>query len=99
MKKIINGKTYDTETAEELAARCENCRSFEYVNETLYKTKKGAYFLAGEGGPMSRYSVPDGNGSSSGSDIIPLSEEQAKAWTEEYANSKYCEIFGEPEEA
>lgn len=102
MKKIINGKMYDTKIAEELASRCENCRSFSYVSEGLYRTKKGAYFLAGEGGPCSRYGVPDedGTGADGGQDIIPISEEAARQWMETHADvDAYVAAFGEPEEA
>ena len=40
--------------------------------ETLYKTKGGLYFLWGLGGADSPYS--------SGEDIHPVTEKQAKAW-------------------
>lgn len=102
MKKIIDGKMYNTETAEELASRCENCRSFSYVSERLYRTKKGAYFLAGEGGPCSRYGVSDedGTGADGGHDIIPISEEVARQWMERHGDADdYVTAFGEPEEA
>jgi hypothetical protein len=47
----------------------------------LYKTKKGKYFIAGSGGPMSKYAVPSGNGSvGGGSDIKEVDEYEAFQW-------------------
>lgn len=86
MKQIINGKTYNTETAEEIAD-WDNLRypgDFRYVNETLYLTKKGAWFLFGEGGPLSSYAKSCGNGWTGSSKIRPLSRREAYAWLEEH---------------
>ena len=42
MKKIINGKKYDTETAEELAywENMPNALDFNQYSETLYRKKR-----------------------------------------------------------
>ena len=52
MKKIIEGKVYDTETADCAAEwSSPHTRSdFHYCEEGLYRTKKGTWFLAGEAG-------------------------------------------------
>ena len=51
MKKIINGKTYNTETAKKLANwDNEIYGSFDSIEETLYQKRTGEFFLAGEGG-------------------------------------------------
>ena len=61
MKKIINGKVYDTETAQVLGSWSNmSDRSFERIDETLYRKRTGEFFLHGEGGPMSRYAVQIG---------------------------------------
>ena len=62
MKQIINGKTYNTETATELGHYWNGLSDsdFRHISESLYRTKNGRYFLAGEGGPMTRYSHPVG---------------------------------------
>ena len=102
MKKIINGKLYNTETAEYLGNHSYGFRGdFRRIDEDLYRTKNGAFFLAGEGGGLTKYRVDcDGNGWRGGSDIIALSEEEARAWVEAYLDAKdYIEIFGAPEEA
>jgi hypothetical protein len=51
MKQIIDGLTYNTDTAREL---CElPCSAyngdFAHHNTSLYMTKKGAFFLSGHG--------------------------------------------------
>jgi hypothetical protein len=83
MKKIIEGKRYNTETAEKIHA-WDNGHyggDFKACEETLYKTKNGSYFIHGSGGPMSPYAKPVGNNAVGyGSDIIPMSKEEAFEW-------------------
>ncbi len=73
---------YNTETATALAKYTApyNCGDFNRYVEVLYKTKKGAYFLEGEGGPMSKYAQSYGNGWSGGSGIIAISADEAFEW-------------------
>lgn len=85
MRAIIEGKRYDTQTAEEVAHYWNGLgpSDFKNVSETLYRTKRGNWFLSGEGGPMTRYAQPVGNnGRSGGSAIIPLEPSEALAWLE-----------------
>lgn len=101
MKKIINKKLYDTETAELLASDSfSGPRDFHYWIEDLYRKKNGEYFLYGEGGPLSKYAEPaDPSGWTNGCDIIPLTDERAREWAEHHASiDEYVTIFGEPEE-
>lgn len=102
MKKIINGKMYNTETAKEVAtwSNSYNFGDFNYCEETLYKKKTGEYFLYGMGGALSKYARSCGsNGSSGGSEFVPLSENEAKEWMERYADAEdYIAEFGEVEE-
>lgn len=98
MKKIINGKKYDTDTAQAMGSYDINATtSFEYVEETLYRKRTGEFFLLGEGGPMSKYAVNTGGGNwAGGAAIIPLSWEAARAWAEERLDAAaYEAIFGE----
>lgn len=84
MRQVINGKVYDTETAE-LVHEWSNghyAGDFHRTEETLYRTPRGAYFLHGEGGALSPYSVPVGNWRGGGSEIRPLTEPEALAWLE-----------------
>lgn len=86
MKKIINSKLYDTETAECLHTDSYGYASdFEHWSESLYVTKKGAFFIAGEGGPLSKYAVQSSsNNYSGGSSIRPISRQEAIAWLESH---------------
>lgn len=86
MKQVIDGKVYNTDTATEIADYYNGLSHSDFgrVQESLYKTKKGAFFLAGEGGPMSKYSRPCGNMTSGGSGVFPLTENEARTWAEEH---------------
>lgn len=98
MKKIINGKKYDTATAEKLGFFDNNAdQRLASVVETLYRKRTGEFFLLGEGGPMSKYAVSTGGGNwAGGTSIIPLSWESARAWAEEHLDAAaYEAIFGE----
>lgn len=101
MKKVINGKMYNTETAERLA-EWDNGRwgSFDACSETLYRKRNGELFLHGDGGCRSPYSKFSGDGLEVGSQaIILLSEKEAREWAEEHLNGdEYEEIFGVVEE-
>lgn len=102
MKKIINGKKYDTETAKKVGFTCSSLsrKDFSFWEEELYKKKSGEFFLHGSGGPASQYSKRVDMTRWSGDErIIPLTEEKAKKWAEENLNAdEYEEIFGEVEE-
>lgn len=103
LKSIINGKTYNTQTAT-LLAEYDNgggFGDFHALDEGLYLTKNGTYFLAGSGGAMTKYCRSCGHNSTcGGSGITPISIEEAKAWMESYGSpEEYIAAFGEPEEA
>lgn len=99
MKKIINGKLYDTSTAKVIVTDCGyNVRSFDYYEEELYRKRTGEFFLHGVGGPLTRYAEPVGNfGSRSGERIIPLTDDEAREYLERFTDV-YIATFGEPEE-
>ena len=104
MRKVIGGKVYDSETAEEVGSYDNGMgtRDFNHYNETLYKTKNGRYFLCGSGGAASHYAKQCGsNTTCGGSRLIPHSEEDALRWCENN-NVAVEEIethFGKQEEA
>lgn len=96
MKQIINGKRYDTEKADEIGNYYNGLgnRDFRNINESLYLTLRSKrFFLAGEGGAMTKYSESYGNMSGAGSGIIPLSNEEALSWAEEHLDSEEYEEF------
>lgn len=85
MKQIINGKTYNTETATRLCDVSASGYSsdFEWWSETLYQTAKGAYFLHGQGGGLSRYAVTYADGAlTSGARLEALTRDEAIQWAE-----------------
>lgn len=101
MKKIINGKVYDTDTARDMGGDSySNRRDFSYWSETLYQKRTGEFFLYGEGGPMSRYAETIGqNEWSGGAKIIPLSLSKAREWAGEHLSAdEYAAAFGLPDE-
>jgi hypothetical protein len=87
MKKIIDGKTYNTETAERIGTWDNGLgySDFRYCEEALYMTKKGAFFIKGEGGAMTIWSESNGNTSWGGSGIRPVTETEALTWCEKGA--------------
>ena len=92
MKKIINGKRYDTEKAikigeyNNLGAGVDSTTDFAFWEAALYRTpRSGQFFLAGEGNAMSRFSQSAGQNSwTGGSDIIPMTRAEALEWAERY---------------
>ncbi len=102
MRRIINGKKYDTDTADFIDETGNNLpqSNFRWMEEELYKKKTGEFFLAGEGGPLSKYGIRCDNNTLSGSHkITPLTIDEAKEWVENNSYyDTYVELFGEPEE-
>ena len=85
MKKIINGLRYDTEKAIEVGTASHGyAGDHQQWEATLYKTpRSGRFFLAGSGGPASRFAQSAGQNSwSGGSDLIPMSIDEALDWAE-----------------
>ena len=97
MKKIINGKVYDTEKAKKAGywGNGLGYRDFGWKEETLYRKKTGEFFLHGEGGPATNYAERIDNAWSSGERIMPMSFAEARAWAEEHLDGdEFEEIFG-----
>lgn len=85
MKKVINKKVYNTDTATQIGV-WENghyTSDFAYACERLYVTRKGAYFIHGEGGAYSSYRAACGNSFGYGEEIKVLTESEALAWASE----------------
>ena len=90
MKKIINNKRYDTDTAKKVAEYdSDAARSdFNYYHEDLYQKRTGEFFLYVQGNATSKYldfplavrAFPDGW--QSGEKIVPLTVDEAKDWAE-----------------
>jgi hypothetical protein len=102
MKKIINGKVYDTEKAKKVASWYSSYarNDFHCYEEELYKKKTGEFFLCGEGNAASPYSRSCGqNEWCGGEKIVPMTFKEAQEWAEKHLDGDdYCDIFGEPDE-
>jgi hypothetical protein len=103
VKRIINGKTYNTETATHICdLGCEYHRGdFKWHDTAMYRTKGGAFFLAGDGGAMSMWSQSVGQNSwGPGKGIKPLDKERALGLLEAEEQTDAIERwFGEQPEA
>ena len=100
MKKIINGRVYDTEKAHRLGYNGGG-DGFHSWHEELYQKRTGEFFLYGEGGPATKYAyyVDANNAWSGGNKIIPMTVETAMEWAEENLTAEeYEQIFGLPDE-
>ena len=87
MIKIIDGLRYNTETATKIGEWGNGLYTsdFRWQCESLYVTKKGRYFLVGEGGPATHYSYsPDGNSRCGGEELHVLTFNDARIWCEDH---------------
>lgn len=92
MRKIINNKVYDTETAE-LVGHWSNGRSDgDYIGVDLHRKKTGEYFAAKQSGEY----VSD---IFYAEQVTPMSYGEARDWAEEHLDAdEYEQEFGTPEE-
>ena len=92
MRKVINGKVYDTETAT-LVGHWSNGRSGgDYISVDLYRKKTGEYFSAKQAGEY----VSDLFYSEQ---VAPMGYDQAREWAEEHLEAEeYEQEFGTPAE-
>jgi len=102
MRKVINGKTYNTATSKKLGSwnNGHSMTDFGHCEEGLFKNTMGAYFLHAEGGPMSRNADRSGANFTWGDKLVPMSRDEADAWAQEYLETEeYEKEFGIHEEA
>lgn len=97
MKQIINGKRYDTETATLVADISPDGYSrgdFKYEETALYRTARGNWFLAGKGGPLSRWARSSGqSGSCSGSGVHAITADDARTLLEIHREAAKLEEY------
>lgn len=85
MRKIIKGKLYNTETADKLANYVTG-EGYDRLRKTLYKTKKGAYFIHYFGGAATSYGKQlSYNLFTSDSGLILVDEDEAKEFIDKYS--------------
>ena len=79
MLKIIDGKRYNTETAEQVLfhnnGKYQN--DFGYRSTTLFRTNNGAWFIRHYGGPFTDMATSAGNGLGWGEELEPVSDDAA----------------------
>lgn len=97
MKKTINGKLYNTDTARLIGTYNSGVEDHLFGwYESLYAKRTGEFFIYGEGGPASKYAVHTSFERTVGSEkIFPLSYDEARAWAEKYlSEDTYKAEFG-----
>ncbi len=84
MRKVINGKTYRTHTAHLIVTLPGHFpkTSNKWHTTHLYRNQRGAYFLAGEGGSLSRWAKITPRGAIPGKGIEPISQDEARAYAQ-----------------
>lgn len=105
MRRIINGKVYDTATADLVCdvtppGAAQSRTDFHYENTSLYRSPRGQFFLAGEGGARSRWATKVDGGSSDGAGIELVEPEDAQRMAERacLGEEAFTRFFGAPEE-
>jgi hypothetical protein len=95
MRRIKNGKIYDTDTATRIChtGNSLSASDFNFDVSSLYVTRRGGFFISGHGGAMSRFAFSNGHGHVGSSDIIVLSEGEALAEAERHAESDTIEEY------
>ena len=96
MKKIVNGVIYDTEKATLIGESSEGYKGdFRHWEAGLYVTPRSKrYFIAGAGGPMTRFAQSVGQNSwEGGADLIPMTREEALEWAEKYVDTAIVEHY------
>lgn len=97
MKKIINGKRYDTATAS-LVYETSNVgqvsrTDFKAYVERLYRTPRGKWFVHGEGGALTRWATKLQNGRTGGEGILPVDSDEAREWLEQHGDAEMIEQY------
>ncbi|VVT33167.1 conserved hypothetical protein [Roseovarius sp. EC-HK134] len=95
MKIIFNRKIYDTEMSNAITfVRHSSQNNISWYHEVLYRSQNGAWFTAGEGGPLSHYGIDLGDGNKEGSSkLTPMSCNQVVEWLERHAKYSVIEEY------
>ena len=94
MKKVINGKRYDTYTATELArtsyiSECDQT----FHEEQLYLKRTGEYFLCTQVSKLINFENLSDDMINPEKKIFPFTLDEAKDWVKNHVNYKYDELF------
>jgi hypothetical protein len=81
MRRVIGGKTYNSNTAEQLhKADMRHLGEQFWYQERLFRTKDGDHFLIGIGGPLTRWNDEVG--------MVALNEAQTAYWLDKHRFSQ-----------
>ncbi len=106
MKAVIEGKRFDTESPRTTLVLADlgpllSPRESSWWRAGLYRTQSGRWFLAGSGGPMTRFGYGSmQSGRSGGEGIIPISTREAREYLEDAGDraleviERYADEFG-----
>jgi hypothetical protein len=88
IRRVVAGKAYNTETAEFVGWLADSgtcCTDFQSECTGLYRTRKGQWFIAGEGGAASRWNSlgSDGCSTVAGEGLDLISAQTAQELMEE----------------
>lgn len=99
--RIIDGLRYDTATATQVCSyqSSQYSSDFRYEETALFRTSQGRFFLAGFGGPRSRWARSYGNETTGGSGLMPVDTGDARAFAEEHASPSQTASFFEVQDA
>jgi len=77
-----NGKSYRSHTAQLIVTLPSHFPHTDnkWQETQLYRNQRGAYFLAGEGGALSRWAKVTPRGAIPGKGIEPISRDEARAF-------------------
>lgn len=101
MKRIIEGRVYNTETATYVASYSNGYGTGDFcaIEEKIYIKRTGEWFLDGSGGAMTKYAEWEDDGCYGGRELIPFTDDEAKEWLSKHNFvDEYIKYFGEPEE-
>lgn len=95
MRIIFNKKIYSTENAKKITSiRHGSPNNISWYEEVLYQSQNGAWFMVGEGGPLSHYGIDVGEGNKEGSQkLTPMSWDEAINWLERHAKYSVIEEY------
>ena len=97
MRKIINNRLYDTDTAT-LVGHWDKDLSvtdFGWYSEDLYRKRTGEYFIYGEGNAASPYRQRSYDMWAAGEQIVPIGYDEAREWAEKHLDAdEYEAEFG-----
>ena len=81
MIRTIQGRRFDTDLSTKIGTYHFDPDGSHWWIATLYRTPRSdRYFLAGGGGPMSRWRGEEG--------IVEITPEEAREWAEEYLDDE-----------